>query len=157
MGTFSLPPPSNLVEVATVETYLPPLIPLRLVKIVMLVTKWLRKWERYHSNSFVTSESDELGGIPPVPSQQEENPPVPTTKGVHSTIYSVLPPSSLVASFDWNQLERSRLPSNVPFRIIVQVHKMIVSGNIIDEGALVSILSSISWEALGSPLLIPVT
>eukprot|EP00253_Pinus_taeda_P005155 PITA_05155 len=53
---------------------------------------------------FVTSESDELGGNPPIPSQEEENPPVPATQGVNSTIYSVPPPSSLVTSFDWNQL-----------------------------------------------------
>jgi len=51
---------------------------------------------------FVTSESDELGGNPPVPSQQEENPLVLETQGVNSTIYSVPPPSSLVTSFDWN-------------------------------------------------------
>lgn len=64
---------------------------------------------------FVTSESDELGGNPPIPSQQEENSPVPATQGVNSTVYSVPTPSSLVTSFDWNRLARSCLPSYVPF------------------------------------------
>jgi len=32
---------------------------------------------------------------------------------------------------------------------------MVTTGTIIDEGASVSILSSISWEALGSPSLLP--
>ena len=61
------------------------------------------------------TESDELWDNPPVPSQQEENPPVPATQGVISPIYSVPPPSSLIASFDWNRLEKFCLPSNVPF------------------------------------------
>jgi len=34
---------------------------------------------------------------------------------------------------------------------------MIVPGTIIDEGASVSILSSTSWQALGSPPLVPIT
>jgi len=34
---------------------------------------------------------------------------------------------------------------------------MIVSGTIIDEGAYVSILSSTSWQAHGSPPLVPIT
>ena len=34
---------------------------------------------------------------------------------------------------------------------------MIVSGTIIDEGASVSIHSSTAWQALGLPLLVPVT
>ncbi len=81
---------------------------------------------------FITSESDELGGNPPIPSQQEENPLVPTTQGVNSTVYSVPPPSGLVTSFDWNRLARSCLPSNVLFWIIVQDYKMIAFGTIID-------------------------
>ena len=32
---------------------------------------------------------------------------------------------------------------------------MVMAGTIIDEGSPVSILSSIAWEALGSPLLLP--
>ena len=76
---------------------------------------------------FVNSESNELGGKNPhVPSQQEENPPVPATQGVIAPVYLVPHPSSLVTSFNWNRLVRSRLPSYVPFWIIVQVYKMIV-------------------------------
>lgn len=67
------------------------------------------------------------------------------------------PPSSLVTSFDWNPLVGFRLPSYVPFQIIVQVCNMIVFGTIIDEGASVSILSSTAWKALSSPPLVPVT
>ena len=68
----------------------------------------------------------------------------------------VPPPSSVVTSFDWNRLAGFCLPY-VPFQIIVQVCNMIVSCTIIDEGALVSILSSTAWQALGSLLLAPVT
>ena len=79
------------------------------------------------------------------------------TQEVNSTIYLVPPPSSLVTSFDWNRLARSYLPSNVPVQIIAQVYKMIVSRTIVDEGASMSILSSTTWKALGSPSLMPVT
>lgn len=50
-------------------------------------------------NLFVDTKSNELGGNPPIPLQQEETPPV------HETcleIYLVPPPSSLVIFFDWN-------------------------------------------------------
>ena len=76
---------------------------------------------------------------------------------VFSALRSILPPSSLITSFDWNRLARCHLPSYVPFWIIVQVYKMIMSGAIIDEGALVSILSTTAWQALGSPPLVLIT
>jgi len=69
----------------------------------------------------------------------------------------VPPPSSLVTSFDWNRLARFHFPSYVPFQIIVQVCKIIVSSTIIDEGASVSILSSTTWQELGFPPLVPAT
>ena len=106
---------------------------------------------------FVSSDSNELGGSPLVPSRQEENPPVIITQEVNSLVSMVPPPSSLVTSFDWNRLARFRLPSYVPFEIIVKVCNMIVSSTIIDEGASVSIISSTAWKALGSPPLMPVT
>ena len=93
---------------------------------------------------FVSLDSNDLGGNPPVPSRQEENPPALVTQGANSPISTVPPPSSLVTSFDWNRLAGFHLPSYVPFQIIVQVCNMIVSGTIIDEGASVSILSSIT-------------
>ena len=105
---------------------------------------------------FVSLDSNELGGNPPVPSIQEENPPVLITQGVNSPISMGPPPSSLVTSFDWNRLAGFYLPSYVPFQIIVQVCNMIVSGTIIDEGASVIILSSTAWQVLGSPALMPV-
>ena len=62
-----------------------------------------------------------------------------------------------IKSSDWNQLQRCRLPSYVPFQIIVQVYNMIASGTIIDEGAYLSILSSTAWQAPDSPPLVSVT
>lgn len=103
---------------------------------------------------FINTKSDELGGNPLVPLQQGESPPV---QGVHLAIYPVPPLSILVVSFNWNQLARPHLPSNVPFRIIVQVYKMIMSSTIIDEGASVYILSSTTWKVLDSPFIFPET
>ena len=105
---------------------------------------------------FVSSNSNELGGIPPVPSRQEENHPTLVTHGVNSPILTVPPPRILVTYFDWNRLAGFCLPSYVPFQIIVQVCNMVIPGTIIDEGASVSILSSTAWQALSSPPLVPV-
>ena len=89
--------------------------------------------------------------------RQEENPLALITQGVNFLVSTVSPPSSLVTSFNWNRLVGCRLPSYVPFQIIVQVRNMIVSGTIIDEGASMSILSITTWEVIGSPLLVPIT
>ena len=51
---------------------------------------------------FVSLDSNELGGNPPVPSRQEENHLVIVTQGGNSPVLMVPPPSSLVTSFDWN-------------------------------------------------------
>jgi hypothetical protein len=48
-------------------------------------------------------------------------------------------------------------PSHIPFQITVQVCGQGVPQTLIDEGASVSILSSIAWHALGCPQLAPVT
>ena len=45
----------------------------------------------------------------------------------------------------------------MPFEITVQVFGLVVPSTIIDEGASVSILSSTTWQAFGSPPLVPVT
>lgn len=45
----------------------------------------------------------------------------------------------------------------MPFYITIHAYHMALSSTIIDKGASVSILSSISWQALGSPQLVPVT
>jgi hypothetical protein len=59
------------------------------------------------------------------------------------------PPSTEAILFDWGALTRPRLPSHIPFHIIVQVHGRDVPQTLIDEGASVSILSSITWYAFG--------
>ena len=100
---------------------------------------------------FVNTESDEHGGNLPVPLPQEGSSSVQV---IHLAVYSVPPPSNLVIFFDWNLLARPRLPSNVPFRIIVQDYRMIMAGTIIDEGASMSILSSTAWKVLGFPSLL---
>ena len=99
---------------------------------------------------FINTDSDEHGGNLPIPLSQEGS-----SSESYPAVYSVPPPSNLVVSFDWNQLGRPRLPASIPFRIIVQIYRMVMAGTIIDEGASVSILSSIAWKALGSPALLP--
>ncbi|MCY6488099.1 hypothetical protein, partial [Actinobacillus pleuropneumoniae] len=99
---------------------------------------------------FINIDSDDQGGTPPIPLSQEGS-----SSELYPTVYSVPPPSNLVVSFDWNQLGRPRLLASVPFRIIVQIYRMVMADTIIDEGASVSILSSTSWKALGLPSLLP--
>ena len=59
--------------------------------------------------------------------------------------------SSEVISFDWSNLTESRLHSSVPFQIFVQVIARQMFHTIVDEGASDSILSSTTWQDLGSP------
>jgi hypothetical protein len=61
------------------------------------------------------------------------------------------PPSTEAILFDWGALTRPRLPSHIPFQITVQVHGRDVPQMLIDEGASISILSSVAWYALGCP------
>jgi hypothetical protein len=67
------------------------------------------------------------------------------------------PPSNEAILFDWGVLTGSRLPSHIPFQITVQVFGRDVPQTLIDEGASVSILSSIAWNALGCPHIVSVT
>ena len=99
---------------------------------------------------FINIDSDEHQGNAPIPLSQEG-----TSSGSYPAVYAVPSPSNLVVSFDWNQLGRPRLPASIPFKIIVQIYRMVMAGTIIDEGASVSILSSVAWKALGSPALLP--
>ena len=55
------------------------------------------------------------------------------------------PPSSRIASFDWDSLVEPRLPSDAPFQIKVKVGHYMISHCIVDEGASVSILSKHAW------------
>ena len=70
---------------------------------------------------------------------------------------TVPPPSSEVCSFDLNSLIEPSLPSDIPFQICVKVTGKDIFRTIIDEGAFVSILSSTTWQAIGSPQLVPTT
>ena len=99
---------------------------------------------------FVNTDYDENGGNLPIPLPQEGN-----SSELYLAVYSVPPPRNLVVSFDWNILGRPRLPSNLPFRIIVKTYEIVMVGTIIDKGAFVSILSSTAWKALGSQVLLP--
>jgi hypothetical protein len=66
------------------------------------------------------------------------------------------PPSNEAIHFDWCVLTGPHLPSYIPFQITVQVCSRYVPQMLIDEGSSVSILSSIAWQALGCPSLVPV-
>jgi hypothetical protein len=78
-----------------------------------------------------------LGGIPPSPVEP--------------------PPSNEAILFYWGVLTGPRLPSHIPFNITVQVCGRDVPQTLIDEGASVSIFSSIAWKDLGYPQLVSVT
>ena len=62
--------------------------------------------------------------------------------------------SSRIASFDWDSLVESCLPSNAPFQIKVKVEPYTIARCIVDEGASVSILSARAWQGMGSPSLV---
>ena len=66
-------------------------------------------------------------------------------------------PSSEAISFDWSNLTESHLHSSVPFQIVVNVTARQMLRTIVDEGASVSILSSTTWQDLGSPQFVPAT
>jgi hypothetical protein len=84
----------------------------------------------------IDTESTMLGGIPPSPMKP--------------------PPSNEAILFDWGVLTGPHLPSHIPFNITVQVCGWDVPQTLIDEGASVSILSSIAWQDFGYPHLVPV-
>jgi hypothetical protein len=66
------------------------------------------------------------------------------------------PPSKEVTRFDWGVLFRPIFPSHIPFQITVQVYGRDVPQMLIDEGASISILSSLAWKDLCCPQLVPV-
>jgi hypothetical protein len=85
----------------------------------------------------INTDSTVPGGIPPSPVEP--------------------PPSTEAILFDWGALTGPHLPSHIPFQIIVHVCGRDIPQTLIDEGASVSILSFVSWYALGCPQLAPVT
>ena len=64
------------------------------------------------------------------------------------------PPSSRIASFDWDSLVEPRLPSDAPFHIKVKVEQYRIARCIVDEGASVSMFSARAWRGMGSPSLV---
>jgi hypothetical protein len=68
-----------------------------------------------------------------------------------------LPPSNEAILYDLGALTRPRLPSHIPFQIIAQICGRDVPQTLIDEGASVSIFSSVAWYTLGCPHLASVT
>ena len=54
-------------------------------------------------------------------------------------------PSSRIASFDWDSLVESRLPSNEPFQINAKFEPYTIARCNVDEGASVSILFAHAW------------
>ena len=117
----------------------------------------------------VSSDSSDLEKDPPIPVTQEfsplypmsmiqeDAPLAPVTPGDDHLNSMVSPLSILVASFDWRRFSRYCLPSYVPFEITVQTFDVVIPNTIIDEGAFVIIISSTTWQAFGSPPLVPVT
>jgi hypothetical protein len=85
----------------------------------------------------VNTDSIMPGGIPPSPTKP--------------------PPSIEAILFYWGALTGPRFPFHIPFQITVQVCGRDIPQMLIDEGASVSILSSITWYTLGCPQLAPVT
>jgi hypothetical protein len=78
-------------------------------------------------------------------------------EGGFSLVSTKPPPSTKVISFDWNGLKTPCLPSYFPLQIIAQVCDINIFHSIIDEGTYVSLLSSNTWKALGSPQVVPNT
>ena len=62
-----------------------------------------------------------------------------TKQGGTELISDQPPPSSRIASFDWDSLVEPCLPSNEPFQIKVKVGQYMIAHCIVDEGASVSI------------------
>jgi len=101
----------------------------------------------------VSSESPELERDFAIPTAPETSHLIPSEQGGNHTIP---PPSSSVVSFDWSRLTTPRLPSHVPFWVMVHAYNKAIPGTVLDEGASVSLMPSTTWQALGSPQLMPV-
>jgi hypothetical protein len=84
----------------------------------------------------VDTESTMLGGIPPAVKP---------------------PPSNEAIIFYWASLTRPHLPSHIPINITIQVCGRDVPHVLIYEVSSVSIFSSIAWQDLGYPQLVPIT
>ena len=111
--------------------------------------------EEHHAHVLlVSSDSPTSGNYSPIPAAPESPASVPLEQGGNHTIP---PPSSSVVSFNWSRLTTSRLPSHVPFWVTVHAYNKALPGTVLDEGASVSLIPATTWQALGSPQLVPVT
>lgn len=109
--------------------------------------------EEHHSHVLlVSSDSPESRNDSHIPAAAESPASVPLEQGVN---HMIPPPSSLVVSFDWSHLTTSPLPSHVPFWVTVHAYNKALPGTVLDEGALVSLMPATTWQALGSPQLVP--
>jgi hypothetical protein len=135
--------PKSAKVVALVTSSVNPTLPLKSASVVDLIPSSVDPTLPLESKPdtahvfLVDTESTVLGGIPPSPAKP--------------------PPSNEAILFYWGVLTGPRLPSHIPFQITVQVCGRDVPQTLIDEGASVSILSSVAWHALGCPQLVPVT
>jgi hypothetical protein len=82
---------------------------------------------------------------------------IPSKQGGIPLSSSTLPPSPRMVSFDWNDIVEPHLPSSPPFQIMVEINKLGIHQSIVNEGSSTGILSSSSWQALGSPKLVSAT
>jgi len=110
----------------------------------------------------VDSISPSVDPTPPLKSEDGTQVFLITTdsskQGGTSSVPMTPPSSNGMISIDWNHLIEPRLPSYVPFEIMVEIcSRVIVPNTIIEKGAYVSIFSSNSWQALGSPQLASMT
>jgi len=100
----------------------------------------------------VSSYSPECRNDSPIPATHESPASVPLEQGGNHTIP---PPSRSGILFDWGNLTTYRLPSHLPFWVTVHTYNMAIPGTFLDEGASVSLMPATTWQALGSPLLVP--
>jgi hypothetical protein len=66
------------------------------------------------------------------------------------------PPSNESILFNWGVITGPHPPSQISFHITIHVCGRDIPQTLIDEGASISIFSSISWQALGCPHLVSV-
>ena len=101
----------------------------------------------------VSSDSPQPENDSLIPAAPENLDSVPSEQGVN---HMIPPSSSLVVSFDWSRLTTPPLPSHVPFWVTAYAYNTTLPGTVLDEGASVSLMPVTTWQALGSPSLVPV-
>jgi hypothetical protein len=148
--------------VAPVNSSINPTLPLMSAKLVASVTSSVNPTLPLNSAKVVNS-------IPSLidPTLLLESKPDSThvfLVEIGSTMPGGIPPSptkNLLSNeailFEWGVINRPLLPSHMPFKITVKVCGRDVPHALINEGSSISIFSSISWQGLGYPQLVPVT